>query len=101
MTNRGPFGRENPAALTAPSGPFPSLGRVRHNRSASPRRTRKNGGGEILMAKVAPFHSKLSGTDRHHDNDRCTEGNNIESYNRVSGPGGHPRCKRCTELAGQ
>ncbi len=53
------------------------------------------------MAKVAPFHSKLSGTDRHHDNDRCTEGNNIESYNRVSGPGGHPRCKRCTELAGQ
>jgi hypothetical protein len=31
------------------------------------------------MAKVSPFHSKKIG-DRnvYHDNDRCTEGNNIE-----------------------
>ena len=37
--------------------------------------------------KVAPFHSKLPGTDVHHDDDSCTVGNNIESYNRVSGTG--------------
>lgn len=43
------------------------------------------------MAKVAEFHSKLE-TDRkvYHDNDKCTEGNNIEERNRVSGTGGRP-----------
>ena len=48
------------------------------------------------MAKVSPFHSKRE-TDRkvYHDNDRCTEGNNIESYNKVPGTGGLPLCKEC------
>jgi hypothetical protein len=51
------------------------------------------------MARVASFHSKAS-TDRpvYHDNDRCTEGNNIESYNRVPGTGGRPRCEHCSRL---
>lgn len=51
------------------------------------------------MAKVNPFHSKRPGTNRHHDNSSCTEGNNIEPENRVSGTGGHPLCARCKELA--
>lgn len=48
------------------------------------------------MAKVAPFHSKLE-SDRkvYHDDDTCTEGNNIEKYNRVPGTGGRPRCLNC------
>jgi len=37
--------------------------------------------------RVAPFHSKRPGTDRHHNNNKCTEGNNIESYNRRAGTG--------------
>lgn len=37
------------------------------------------------MAKVSPFHSKLPGTRVYHDNNSCTEGNNIEARNRVSG----------------
>jgi len=52
------------------------------------------------MAKVSAFHSKLD-SDRkvHHDNDKCTEGNNIEAKNRVSGTGGRPRCNHCERLA--
>lgn len=50
------------------------------------------------MAKVPAFHSKLPGTGVHHDNNRCTLGNNIESYNRVSGTGGLPRCSQCKSL---
>lgn len=50
------------------------------------------------MAKVAPFHSKLPGTQVHHDNNACTEGNNIESSNRVSGTGNLPKCNRCKNL---
>ena len=38
------------------------------------------------MTKVAAFHSKLPGTKVHHDNNKCTEAINIESYNRKSGP---------------
>lgn len=50
--------------------------------------------------KVPAFHSKLR-SDRpvYHDNDRCTEGNNIERQNRVPGMGGHPKCEHCTRLA--
>jgi hypothetical protein len=52
------------------------------------------------MAKVAPFHSKLTNAPRvHHDNDSCTEGNNIEKENRVAGTGGRPRCDKCNKLA--
>jgi hypothetical protein len=55
---------------------------------------------ENTMAKVPPFHSKRE-SDRkvYHDNDRCTEGNNIETYNRVSGTGGRPRCEHCERLS--
>lgn len=50
------------------------------------------------MANVAPFHSKLPGTDRYHDNNKCTEGNNIEKKNRVPGTGGHQKCAHCKRL---
>lgn len=50
------------------------------------------------MAKVAPFHSKKPGTKVHHDNNECTEGNNIEPENKASGTGGLPLCERCKNL---
>jgi hypothetical protein len=52
------------------------------------------------MAKVAPFHSKRT-QDRnvYHNNDKCMEGNNIETRNRVSGTGGRPLCNRCSQLS--
>jgi hypothetical protein len=50
------------------------------------------------MASVAPFRSKLPGTSVHHNNSRCTEGNNIERRNRVSGTGGLPVCDHCKRL---
>ncbi len=48
------------------------------------------------MAKVAPFHSVKQPV--HHDNNKCTEGNNIESENRRAGTGGKPKCSHCTKL---
>jgi hypothetical protein len=51
------------------------------------------------MAKVDPFHSKKPGTEKHHNNDECTEGNNIESYNWAAGDGGLPLCSKCQELS--
>ncbi|HKY99122.1 MAG TPA: hypothetical protein VJL35_14795 [Gemmatimonadaceae bacterium] len=52
------------------------------------------------MAKVAPFHSKKE-TDKkvYHNDNRCTEGNNIETYNKVAGTGGRPLCDHCARLA--
>jgi hypothetical protein len=50
--------------------------------------------------KVAAFHSKKPGTNRYHDQSTCTEGNNIETYNRVSGTGGHPKCAHCRSIGG-
>lgn len=50
------------------------------------------------MAKVSAFHSKLPGTTKYHDNNQCTEGNNIESSNRVSGTGGFKKCDHCGRL---
>ena len=47
------------------------------------------------MAKVSPFHSKLPGTEVYHNDNTCTVGNNIESYNRVSGTGGLRLCSVC------
>lgn len=49
------------------------------------------------MAKVAPFYSRVQ-RDVYHDNDACTEGNNIEARNRVSGTGGLPQCAHCRRL---
>jgi len=50
------------------------------------------------MPKVAPFHSKLPRTTVHHNNSKCTEGNNIESRNRKPGTGGFPLCNHCKRL---
>ncbi len=50
------------------------------------------------MTKVSPFHSKLPSTSVYHDNDMCTDGNTIESRNRVAGTGGHPKCDHCKRL---
>ena len=52
----------------------------------------------IDMTKVSPFHSKRPGTTVYHDNNQCTEGNNIESANRASGTGGLPKCEHCKRL---
>ena len=50
------------------------------------------------MPKVSPFHSKLPGTEVHHNNSACTIGDNIESYNKVSGTGGLRLCNECANL---
>jgi hypothetical protein len=52
------------------------------------------------MAKVPAFHSKQTWhRNVYHDNDQCTEGNNIESYNRVPGTGNRPKCEHCARLS--
>lgn len=52
--------------------------------------------------KVAPFHSVKPNTPNvYHDNNACTEGNNIEPENKRAGTANRPRCKRCDELASQ
>lgn len=48
--------------------------------------------------KTSPWHSLLV-KNVHHDNTRCTEGNNIEPRYRATGTGGLPRCRRCSELS--
>jgi len=53
------------------------------------------------MTKVAPFHSKLPGTGVHHNNNKCTEGTNIEAKNKVSGTGGLPLCSSCKDINAQ
>jgi hypothetical protein len=52
------------------------------------------------VMKVPAFHSKLPGTSKHHDESTCTEGDNIESYNRASGTGGLPKCDHCKRISG-
>lgn len=49
------------------------------------------------MAKVSPFHSKKQTV--HHNNNSCTEGNNIEKENRESGTGGKALCSHCSRLS--
>lgn len=54
------------------------------------------------MSKVSPFHSTHPSAPKvHHDNNKCTEGNNIERQNLASGTGGRPRCNHCTRLASE
>ncbi len=48
--------------------------------------------------KVPPFHSTLSGTKVHHDNNKCTEGNNIEARFKKEGTGNLPLCEHCKRL---
>lgn len=50
------------------------------------------------MPKVGAFHSTKPGTAVHHNNSKCTEGNNIEAYYRKVGTGGHPLCQHCQKL---
>lgn len=51
------------------------------------------------MAKVTPFHSvKLYARNVYHDDNRCTEGNNIEAHYKRSGTGGRPLCEHCKRL---
>ncbi|GGA60178.1 hypothetical protein GCM10011499_33010 [Pelagibacterium lentulum] len=53
------------------------------------------------MAKRSPWHSKAPNSRKvHHDETTCTEGNNIESYNKVSGTGGYPKCDHCRRISG-
>jgi hypothetical protein len=52
------------------------------------------------MAKVPAWHSSRESDKKvYHDNDECTEGNNIETRYRQSGTGGRPRCQHCDRLA--
>jgi hypothetical protein len=46
--------------------------------------------------RVNPWYSILS--SRHHNNDRCTEGNNIERQYFRWGTGGKPLCEHCHRL---
>lgn len=50
------------------------------------------------MPKVPPFHSKKPGITVHHDNNTCTEGDNIESYYLAQGTGNKPLCAHCSRL---
>lgn len=54
--------------------------------------------GGFNMTQVSPFHSKKIGTKVHHNNNKCTEGNNIETYNIASGTGNLPLCDHCKRL---
>ena len=48
--------------------------------------------------KTDTFHSKQAGTTRYHNNNKCTEGNKIFSYDRVRGKGGLQLCEICEQL---
>ena len=48
------------------------------------------------MPRKAPWHSILQQV--HHNNTRCTEGNNIERWNLRQGTGGKPLCIHCHRL---
>jgi len=51
------------------------------------------------MSYKSPWHSIKRPV--HHDDTRCTEGNNIEAENLRTGTGGKPKCARCKELGGK
>jgi hypothetical protein len=53
------------------------------------------------MPKIYPWHSSRLGETVHHDNTKCTEGNNIETYYKKSGTGGRPLCAHCARLDAQ
>jgi len=50
------------------------------------------------MSQVNPFHSTRQGENVYHNNNRCTEGNNIERYYYAPGTGGLRLCSRCADL---
>jgi hypothetical protein len=51
------------------------------------------------MTKVAAFHSTRPGETVHHNNNACTEGNNIEKKYLAAGTGGRPLCHHCARLS--
>jgi len=52
------------------------------------------------MAKIPPWHSaRVSDRNVYHDNDKCTEGNQIAIYNHIPGTGGRIKCEQCSKLA--
>ena len=54
------------------------------------------------MSKVPPFHSVKEPTRQvYHDNNKCTEGNNIENHYRRSGTNGRPICEHCKRLSAE
>ena len=53
---------------------------------------------KYFMAKVKAFHSTLRSTSVYHNNDECTEGNNIEKRNLQQGTGGKKLCHHCNNL---
>jgi len=54
------------------------------------------------MPKTDPWHS-IKPSDRrvHHNNTKCTEGDNIQPENRRAGTGGYPLCEHCKRLNDQ
>jgi hypothetical protein len=52
------------------------------------------------MARVEPFHSSKN-PGVYHVCSNCTEGDNIESYYKVSGKGGGKLCHHCDNLIKQ
>lgn len=53
------------------------------------------------MPTVSAFHSTKPGTEVHHNNSGCWDGNNIESRYRADGTGGHRLCSTCSDLNAQ
>ena len=47
---------------------------------------------------VSPFYSKRKNLKVYHNNNKCTEGNNIERENLKKGTGGRRLCERCKKL---
>ena len=50
------------------------------------------------MPQTSPWHSTRPDADVHHNNTKCTEGNNIEQRYLRAGTGGKPLCKHCAQL---
>ena len=62
---------------------------------SSPARRLKEIGATV---KVSAYHSSnQSDPDVYHDHSDCPTGQQIPSYNKVSGTGGLPRCKQCVD----
>ena len=51
--------------------------------------------------KVSPTHSQKPGTSVYHNNNKCTERNNIERKNVKKGTGGLRLCYHCKKLNAQ
>ena len=51
-----------------------------------------------LIMQVMPFYSKRKDIKVYHNNNKCTEGNNIEPENLKHGTSGRRLCERCKKL---